>query len=147
MVSGSTVNIIHDYSRTGAPELRMDQDKTEWKKFQDEVTSLIYPAIELRAARVQHEYITHLDNVRKNIQGILDDRMVAGQQEYKIHWKGFKIEESTWEPDFHIHDEGMIRKYWEKKGLNRPTATTRRYQKQAAKRQQLRTPTTRSNNN
>ena len=65
------MNIIHDYTSQGPPELKINSNKEEdikaWQKFQDEVTSIIYPAIELRAQRHQVAYIKKLNDTRQRI--------------------------------------------------------------------------------
>jgi hypothetical protein len=64
-------NVIHDYSSEGPPQIKMNssdpKDIKAWEKFQQEVTSIIYPAIELRAQHHQEQYIKKLDDTRRNI--------------------------------------------------------------------------------
>jgi M-phase phosphoprotein 8 len=36
------------------------------------------------------------------VEAVLDSRKNSGRQEYKIKWKGYSINECTWEPEEHL---------------------------------------------
>ena len=45
-----------------------------------------------------------------------------GQYEYKVHWKGYKPEDDTWEPYKQFTDSRTVTKYWERQGIPLPKA-------------------------
>ncbi len=59
------MNDFVDYSHVQQEDQKVALD--DWKKHQEEVLSLIYPQIELRAKRVQDEYKQKLEQIRKNV--------------------------------------------------------------------------------
>ena len=217
-------NLIHDLTRPDVV-IEVDRTKKSWQRFQHEVTSLVYPAVELRAAGVQADYIKYLDKTRQHIltkalpagtvvvlkdprylkgahkpplqarylgnkfivvertsngaytlrgaaDGVLLDRRVTLDQmkvvkgprfnqeedddtiylvqdilehregdkgvEYLVHWKGWPVTDATWEPKEHILDEEIVRRYFEKIGVNEKSARTKRNEKAKEKRKQQR---------
>jgi transposase InsO family protein len=47
--------------------LDLDIDSNEWRRHQDEVLSLVYPAIDLRAMNARQQYVDRLDAVRHRV--------------------------------------------------------------------------------
>ncbi|HEV7736862.1 MAG TPA: hypothetical protein VGO47_05740, partial [Chlamydiales bacterium] len=45
------------------------------------------------------------------VEEVLDSRMFRGQLEYLIRWKGFGIEESSWEPRTNVHAPQLVAKF------------------------------------
>lgn len=45
------------------------------------------------------------------VEAILDDRVRRNKDEYLVKWKGFPVEESTWEPERNILTTLTVRKY------------------------------------
>jgi hypothetical protein len=70
------------------------------------------------------------------IKRILDQRIQHGKQEYLVHWKGYPVEEATWEPQDHFDGLDAINRFWkERRALEKQTATQqqpRRSTRQAA---------------
>jgi hypothetical protein len=51
------------------------------------------------------------------VKKILEHKGNPGDYSYLIHWKGYSIEESTWEPAENILDSGCVKAYWKAKKL------------------------------
>jgi hypothetical protein len=46
------------------------------------------------------------------VQDILDSRLVHRQGQYLVHWQGFPISDSTWEPAIHLeHSQDLIKNF------------------------------------
>ena len=81
-------NVIRELTPTPANPAPYNADTGPWQKFQEDVMSLIYPAITLRTAGVQSDYIKKLNATRARIlteelpQGTLvvlkDERYLKG---------------------------------------------------------------------
>ena len=65
LMFGRTMNEFSDYTHTEQADQKVALDN--WKQHQEEVLSLIYPQIELRAKKIQEEYRKKLEQIRKNI--------------------------------------------------------------------------------
>jgi uncharacterized protein YjiS (DUF1127 family) len=63
LMFGRPMNLLIDYSQAEARPI----DLTDWKKTQEELLSLIYPAVELRSKYVRTAYIERLDKARKTM--------------------------------------------------------------------------------
>ena len=64
LMFGRKMNELVDYTNEAAPE-HIDLDN--WKRHQEEVLSLIFPAVHLRSRRIQDKYIHVLHKYKKNI--------------------------------------------------------------------------------
>lgn len=66
---------------------------------------------------------TDLDgNTRFMVEEILDHRERGGQRQYLVHWKGYPVDEATWEPASNLRDESgrdivFLRHYLSSKNL------------------------------
>ena len=67
-------NLIHDLAPDGVP-VPYNPNVGPWQEYQDEVTSFIYPAVELRARGVQADYIKKLNAARRRV---IDRPLPAG---------------------------------------------------------------------
>ena len=61
------MNLIYDFTNTGPPVIMDDENKTEWKEFQDQVISVIFPAVEMRIKQAKEKYRQHIDTVRRQV--------------------------------------------------------------------------------
>ena len=53
------------------------------------------------------------------VQNIIDDRKtVNGESEYLVKWRGFSVENNSWEPASAFDDAATIANYWRKKRKN-----------------------------
>ena len=205
LMFGRKMNSLTDYTNVEAKPVNMDK----WKQHQEEIISLIYPAIDLRSQRIQQHYVKKMDNMRRRVlqrelpagskvmildpdfikspwsrpkdrsryigpffivrramhgpyilraadgteyerrvpidqmkivtinkhgrgskvddpdeyqvERILDVETRAGNKRYYlVKWVGYPVEESTWEPEEHLHaDEALNRFYREKTAKRR----------------------------
>lgn len=65
LMFGRKMNDFIDYTQTKKEEQKVSLEN--WKQHQDEVLSLIYPQIELRARNVQKKYAAKLEKLRRNV--------------------------------------------------------------------------------
>ena len=63
LMFGRKMNTLTDY--TGVEAKPVDLEK--WKQHQEEIISLIYPAIDLRAHHIQQHYVKKMDNLRRRV--------------------------------------------------------------------------------
>ena len=45
------------------------------------------------------------------MEAILDSRLFRGCLQYKIKWKGYGIEDISWEPRENVHAPGLVREF------------------------------------
>lgn len=71
------------------------------------------------------------------VEQILDDRTRGGKKEYRVHWKGYPIHESTWEPESaFIHHRDAITTYQRSRiAINKQTNGTRTNTRSQSKQQ------------
>ena len=98
----------------------------EWKAIhpvfnESLISPFIPPEAEHQGRPVHAPQILEEDGEQYEVEKVLDSRMVRGQQQYLIRWKGYTPEFDTWEPEANL--KGAERKLKEfKEGT---TATTR----------------------
>jgi hypothetical protein len=55
-----------------------------------------------------------VETAEYEVEQILDHEVEAdGSKTYCIKWKGYPIEEGTWEPESYINDADVIKRYWD----------------------------------
>ena len=45
------------------------------------------------------------------VQNIIDSRVMGGERQYLLQWKGFSADWNSWEPDTNFHDQALIAEY------------------------------------
>ena len=65
LMFGRSMNELKDYTQIEVKDQKVSLD--DWKKHQEEVISLIYPQIELRARDVQQQYRDRIEKIRRNV--------------------------------------------------------------------------------
>ena len=68
--------------------------------------------------------INAADNIYE-VEKILDSKLICGKLHYLVHWKGYPIEERTWEPVSNITAAGELVKEFHKTHPSAPRPITR----------------------
>ena len=113
----------------------MLRDIDEWKKHQEEIFSLIFPAVSVRRSQEQSKSRARVDKLRRNItdeslpagdgadeesvhksyevEKILEHtkRDEDGEEIFLVKWKGYPISESSWLPRARFNDLAIVDNY------------------------------------
>jgi len=45
------------------------------------------------------------------VDSIVDSRIIRGQQQYKVHWKGYPSSNDTWEFEANLNCDDLVKKF------------------------------------
>ena len=46
------------------------------------------------------------------VEQILDSRLWQGKLQFKVKWKGYGVEENSWEPAADVHADALVREFY-----------------------------------
>lgn len=81
-----------------------------------------------------------IDDKEWEVEAILDERVMKGNKEFRIHWKGCPSSQDTWEPVDQLNCSDLISKFERKRRAEKKTGGT---PNKAGKRVSIKLPTTR----
>lgn len=107
------LNAEHDAAKTQCNNAisELMELRSEQKANQPECSRPISDSPKTKVGPTKENKRSHEDCAEFEIEAILDRKKSKGKWVYKVHWEGYSIEESTWEPRTNLNHISIFKDY------------------------------------